>query len=122
MPTIQKFIQTSFENKLLDFHKSGIQLNRGDAILAKMRGFDPWPAKLVDFNGNKKTIKCFFYGTQNTGTIGVKHIIPFSDSFDTVRLILLKNRSDFQKGIKEIEIEYGIPEELSAARDFGAIK
>lgn len=84
----------------MNFQKSGKQLKKGDAILAQMRGYDPWPAKIVDFIGSKKTIKCYFYGSHNTGPVGVKHVIPFTESLETVRLILLRNRIDFSKGIE----------------------
>lgn len=121
MPTLQQFIAISFENQLLNFQKSGINLKKGDYILAKMRGYNPWPARIIDFSGNNKNINCYFYGTNNIGLVGIKHAIPFADSFETVRLICLRNLNGFVKGVKEIETKFGIPNHLSCLREYEAI-
>lgn len=122
MPTIQQFITVSFDNQLQNFKKNEIQLKKGDAILARMKGFDPWPAKIVDFTNDKKIIKCYFFGTHNTGSVGIRNAIPFVDAIETVRLVCLRKPVAFVKGIKEIEIECAIPNEFSCLREFEQIE
>lgn len=117
MPTIEQFFSTTFENQLQIFHKSETQLKIGDLILARMKGYDPWPARILGFKSNNKLIKCYFFGAHNTGDVGAKSAIPFDAAFETVRLVCLRNSNDFIKGIKEIEIESCVPEELSCLRD-----
>lgn len=121
IPTFQQLITATFENQLQNFQNIGMQLKKGDQILARMRGYDPWPAKILDFLNNKKLIKCYFYGTHNTGTVGIKNAIPFGEAFETIRLICLRNPFGFIKGIKEIEIESRVPEENSCLKEFEAI-
>lgn len=124
MPTIEQFVALSFQNQLSEFHKNGPDMKIGDSILAKMRGYDPWPARIMDFSSNMKRIKCYFYGTHNTGFVGFKHVIPFIDAYQTVRLIYLRKtqHSEFVKGIHEIEIEFGVPEQASCLREIGAVE
>lgn len=121
MPTIQQFITASFENQLQIYHKSGIQPKVGDAVLARMRGYDPWPARIIGLKNKNKNVECYFYGAHNSGSVGSKNIIPFVDAFETVRLVCLRNPKNFVKGIQEIEIEFGVPTELSCLKEFDAI-
>lgn len=122
MPSIQKYIAIAFEKQLEIFRQKEMQLKKGDAILAKMRGYDPWPARILDFTNNKKTIKCYFFGTHNTGSIGIRNAIPFADALETIRLICLRNSIGFVKGIMEIETEYGVPKDLSSLKECEAIQ
>lgn len=122
MPTINQFITSSFENQLQHFHNGGTGLKIGDIIIARMRGYSPWPAKIEKFSANKKSFNCYFYGTHNSGPISTKNAIPFADAYPTIRLICLKSPPCFIKGIKEIETEYGIPSELSCLREINSIE
>lgn len=122
MPTIEHFIKTTFEHQLSNFHKSGTELRERDPILARMKGFDPWPARIIEFSSNMKTIKCYFFGTHNTGSVGFKQVIPFVDAFQTVRLVCLRKRPHFVKGVEELEIEYDVPKQLSCLRELEAIQ
>lgn len=98
-----------------------MQLKIGDMILAKMRGYSPWPARVSEFTASKKNIVCFFFGTQNTGSVGVNNVIPFANASEIVRLICLKNVNGFTKGVREIEIECGVPDALSCLNEFMCI-
>lgn len=125
IPTLQHFINTTFEEQLAYFQKSGTQLQKADTILAKMKGYDPWPARIIEYSKNMKSIKCFFFGTHEIGSVGSKQIIPFADAFQTVRLVCLRNialTQHFVKGIQEIEIECGVPKQLSCLREYEAIE
>lgn len=121
MLTIQQYINIAFENQLQIFHKSGMELKEGDAVLARMRGFDPWGARIEGFLNNKKTIKCYFFGTHNIGNVGSKNVLPLAYAPEIIRLISLRKTASFVKGIQEMEIEFGIPKELSCLREFDAI-
>lgn len=121
IPTVQHFIKTTFEEQLAIFHKSGTQLKKADLVLARMRGYDPWPARIIEYSKNMKSIKCFFFGAHNIGPVGFKQVIPFADAFQTVRLVCLRKKQHFEKGIKEIEIECGVPNHLSCLREVEAI-
>lgn len=123
MPSIQQFIDRTFEHQLSIFHKSGTELKKGNLILAKMKGYDPWPARIIELN--KCNMKCYFYGANNTGSVGRKHVIPFADAFETVRLICVgrkRHHIEFVKGIREIEILCGIPKQRSCLREFESIE
>lgn len=122
LPTLQHFIDTAFQNELQVFLKSGKQLKIGDAVLARMRGFQPWPGRVQSFTSNHKTINCFFFGTHNSGPVGSKNVIPFHYAPETVRLVCLKSPNNYIKGVKEIEIECGVPAELSCLNEFKIIK
>lgn len=120
--TIDQFITTTFVKQLKTFHESEFELKIGDAILARMTGFKPWPSKILGFKNNSKIIECYFFGTNNKGPVGSKNVIPFADAFDTIRLVCLLNLPSYAKGIREIEYEFGVPNELSCLRENNAIE
>lgn len=87
-----------------------------------MRGYPPWPAKVLGFTKNGQKIKCSFYGSHNTGSVGIDQAIPFLESFECIRLIKIRNPREFIKGVREIEIEQGIPNIASSLRDYESIE
>lgn len=121
LPTLTHFIDTAYKNELKRFHESDEQLNVGDAVIARMRGFLPWPARVQSFAPNNKMINCYFYGTHNFGLIGKKNIMPFPCARETVRLVCLRSPNGYIKGVKEIEIEHDVPEGLSCLNELKSI-
>lgn len=121
VPTLQHFIDTAFLKELKLFHESGKQFKVGDAVLARMKGYLPWPGRIQRITSNK-IINCYFYGTHNSGPVGAKNIIPFSSAFETVRLVCLRSPNHYIKGVHEIEVEYGVPDELSCMNELKSIE
>lgn len=119
--TLQNLIDRTFKTEANKFAISGAKFKIGDPILAKFSGYCPWPSRLEGFTKNGRRIRCFFYGTHNTGSVDLNQAIPFRNSFEIIRLINLRNTRDFAKGVREIEIENGVPEELSSLREVGTI-
>lgn len=119
-------IDRTFKQQLQSFRKTEKQLEIGDPVLAQMSGYGPWAAKIEGFTKDKKRIKCYFYGSHDRGTVDVTSAIPFPDAFPSIRLINLRKKigpmKDFVKGIKELEIEQGVPENLSSLREFDTIE
>lgn len=120
--TITSAINSTFKNSLKEFEKSKLQLEIGDYVLSRMTGFLPWPSKITSFTKDKRRAMCYFYGSHNNGPVGVKQIIPFKDGFETIQLAKLRHLTDFNKGIREIEIENRIPEEMSSLREIAVIE
>lgn len=116
-PTLENAIKSTFQKSLKEFKETKQNLSIGDFVLARMRSYKPWPAKIVSFSKNMSSIRVHFYGSHNEGSVSSKEIIPFSDAFSTIRLIKIQNPKDFVKGVREIEIENGIPEERSSLRE-----
>lgn len=85
----------------------------GDIVTAKMKGYAPWPAKIISFNKNKKRANVFFFGTANSGSVDVKEMVPFENAFEVMRLLLIRNQTDYSKSVFEVEIVCGIPPEYS---------
>lgn len=101
--------------KLCKFNskRTNIPLEIGQFVMAKMKSYAPWAAKITGFTQNRKKAYVYFYGTHNSGSVEVNEIILFQDSDQVIRMLLLRHLDCFSKGIKEIEIELGIPVELS---------
>lgn len=115
-------IDRTFNNDVARFRRSGKQLEIGDPIMTKMSGYPPWPADIKGFTKDKKRIKCYFYGSHNSGSVDYDKTIPFFDSFETIRLLCLRQPKDFEKGINEIEIKYGVPQHLSCLREIESVE
>lgn len=59
----------------------------GDKVFAKVKGYPPWPARIVGENGKKYNVE--FYGTGETGAIKSEDLFYY-----------LKNKEKFQKPLK----------------------
>ncbi|XP_056648468.1 PC4 and SFRS1-interacting protein-like [Diorhabda sublineata] len=59
----------------------------GDKVFAKVKGYPPWPARIVGENGKKYNVE--FYGTGETGSIKSEDLFYY-----------LKNKEKFQKPLK----------------------
>lgn len=121
-PTLKDLIDTAFQQEVEIFHESGQQLKVGDAVAAKMKGFSPWPGRILHFSSNNKMVNVYFYGTHNTGPVGSKNIVPFPLARETIRLVCLRSPGGFIKGVKELENEHQIPDELSCLVELQPIK
>lgn len=60
VPTIKDLIDAAFQNELGKFYESKQHLKVGDAVVARMKGFLPWPGRIESFSSNNKIINCFF--------------------------------------------------------------
>lgn len=120
-PTLQSVINAAFREAKKKFGESKKQLKSDDYVLAQMRGYAPWPSKIVDFTKNGQRAKCFFYGTRNFGMVETNQIIPFTDAVELVRLINMRNPMNYAKGVRELEIDLGIPSNSSVLRELAAI-
>lgn len=118
--TIVKF-QTKSINKLIDDawlsckkeHKQIIVPN--NIVMAKVRGFQPWPAIVLE-NTNKRAIKVEFFGADENekfGFVSLNEITLFENSANVIRLVLKKNVQKYRKAVQEAEIICGIPSHAS---------
>lgn len=117
VPTLQKLIDTQFTNALTQFARSSRSFKVNDYVLARMRGYPPWPARIVNFTKNGQTMKCYFFGSDNNGSVDYRKAIPFEDAYEVIRLIKIRNPNEFVKGVRELEMKIGIPDILSSVRD-----
>lgn len=119
---LTSIISSLFKDLVKEFENTGNKLNVGDLVLAKMTGFMPWPGKITSFTKDNRRAMCYFYGSHNNGPVGVKQIIPFEKGFETIRLVKMRYLVDFERGVRELEIEHGIPENMSSLRELASIQ
>lgn len=119
-------IDRTFKQHLQDFKKTGNQLKIGDPVLAQMSGYGPWPSLIEDFTKDKKRIKCYFFGSHDRGSVDITKAIPFADAYHVIRLITLRKKigylKEFVKSVKELEIQCGIPINLSSLRELESLE
>lgn len=114
----ENWVQTKREKKL-----SKVILEENDIVMAKMKGYSPWPGKIISFTKTRKSAQVYFYGSHNKGSVEEAEIALFEDSHKVIRLQLLRPLLiDFCKGIREVEIEMQIPAELSIMNEPSALK
>lgn len=88
-----------------------------DIVMAKVRGFSPWPGKVVEIVKNRMKIE--FYGanvSEKFGFVNRDELAFFKNCVDLIQIILERNplkEHKFRKGVKEAEIDCGVPEILS---------
>lgn len=121
-PSLQRVIDDTFNDIIKKFQGSKKELKIGDVVLGRMRGYPPWPARILSFTKNKQSAGCYFYGTHNNGPINACKIVPFKDAFNVVRLIAIRNPSGFKKGVQELEVALGIPDHMSSLKEQASIE
>lgn len=80
-------------------------------VLAKMRSYSPWPAKLISFTDKKAMV--YFFGTNNHGNVPLENVVAFADTNELIRQLLLMKIKFFKRAVREAEVSRGIPIELS---------
>lgn len=93
----------------------------GDYVLARMKGYSPWPAQISTMTKNGCKANCYFFGANNNGSVDLRAIIPFENAFNVIRLLKCRKLKDFEKGVREVEIINGIPENMSSLREIESI-
>lgn len=101
-------INTPCPNKLwenLKASRSTIKTN--SIVLAKMRTYSPWPAKLVAFK--QSTALVYFFGSGNHGEVSTDELVNFEDCLLLIKVLALKKLKNYHKGIREAEVHLRIP-------------
>ncbi|KAL1513093.1 hypothetical protein ABEB36_002562 [Hypothenemus hampei] len=78
-----------------------IDYKPGDKVLAKVKGYPPWPALIVE-NKGKKRYSVLFYGTKETGTIKIEDLYLYSQFKESYVPKYLK-RAGYETAVREIE-------------------
>lgn len=92
-------------------------LKENQIVLAKMKGYPAWPARILSFTKNKKSSTVYFYGSHNSGRVNESELVKFEDAYEVIRLLLLRSTlHQFTKGILEVEREMNIPDESSITK------
>lgn len=94
------------------------KLSVNDLIMTKIRGFLPWPSKVLEITKKKSfdVIKVEFYGAEpfeRFGFVKSNEVAYFKDCINLIKVILQRNPLKFMKGVKEVEVVLGLPESLS---------
>lgn len=120
--TLIQLVNESWAETLREHKKSKFILKENDIIMGKMKGYSPWPGKIISFTKNRKRAQIYFYGTHNTGGVHVNEMAPYDNSRGVIRLQLLRILLGFTKGILEVETETNIPREFSMTNKVEALK
>lgn len=87
----------------------------GEIVIAKMRSYKPWPARILNENG-KTVYWVKFYGKGSHGSVKKVDCISFDKAIECILLFLKCSPNkfdDFNRSIREAEIDLGIPNERS---------
>lgn len=99
-------------NQLKTVGKEYIQI--GVVILCKMKGFCPWPARVISIENTKITVQ-FFGGKKQTHITTVKNIFNFTDSLALIDGYIKGRKSpDYAKAVREAEISVGLLQTMVA--------
>ncbi|XP_060531126.1 PC4 and SFRS1-interacting protein isoform X2 [Cylas formicarius] len=74
---------------------------KGDKVFAKVKGYPPWPAAIVEDIGKRK-YSVIFYGTKETGTIKVEDLCYYLQNRDNYAPKYLK-RAGYEEAVNEID-------------------
>ncbi|XP_066154172.1 uncharacterized protein Jasper isoform X2 [Euwallacea fornicatus] len=77
-----------------------ITYKAGDKVFAKVKGYPPWPAKIVSEAGRKYNV--LFYGTEETGTIKPEDLSYYSKYKNSYVKKYVK-RLGYEDAVKQIE-------------------
>ncbi|XP_001663721.2 hepatoma-derived growth factor [Aedes aegypti] len=73
----------------------------GDLVFAKVKGYPPWPAKILKFE--KKKYNVYFYGTGETANVKMEDVFGYSETKDKYATEKIMKRKGFKEAIVQIE-------------------
>lgn len=120
--TLDYFISNSWSQCKKTFRTSNQSLNVDDLVMAKMKSYSPWAGQITGYTKDKSRAYILFFGTHDKGSVDVAEIVPFNQCHDAIRLLLMRNTSDFHKSIYEIERIMAVPAEMSLLNEQHALK
>lgn len=95
-----------------DFAKSGHHIQNNMISVAKMRGFKPWPCRVIQSESKQNSHFVEFFPRKDKATISSKNVVPFGYAIDClkeyVKAITLDTEG-FVKGVREAELLCRIP-------------
>lgn len=100
---------------------ANIPISVGDLVMARMKTYSAWPARVDGFSKNGKRANVHFFGSNNSGAVEISEIVPFCQCRNVIKLLLLRKLSIFHKGIREIETLMGICSEMSLLKEIEAL-
>lgn len=115
--TLNSLINGAWKVCKMSFRAANTPIREDDLVLAKMKSYSPWPARVDGFSKNKKRMNVYFYGTNNTGIVDAVEVVKFEQCHDVIKLLLLRKISEFHKAVREIESILGIRPELSLLKE-----
>lgn len=83
-----------------------------EVVLATVPGYPPWPARILNING--QTIDVEFFGTGERNPIRCSALTRF----ELNRTIPLLQRKCYRKTMKELEMVLGIPNDVSIFQNY----
>lgn len=90
-------------------------LSEGVVVLAKMRSFAAWPARILSFG--KSYIDVHFFGDDTTGHVSYDNVGLFQDNYQLVQFNLKKNIKGYTRAVSCAEGVLHIPLHLSIFND-----
>lgn len=120
--SLNQLIEGAWRSNKKGFLHSERLLKVDDIVIAKMRGYPPWPGQLASFTKNKKRASVYFFGTHNTGSVDVTEIVPIEFCHEVIRLLLLRKMGEFYKAVAETEVLLKVPDNLSLLKEVEALK
>ncbi|XP_050088918.1 PC4 and SFRS1-interacting protein-like [Anopheles aquasalis] len=73
----------------------------GDLVFAKVKGYPPWPAKIMRIDKAKYNV--YFYGTGETANIKVEDLFPYELSKEKFATEKIMKRKGFKEAMIQIE-------------------
>lgn len=118
VPTLNSLIDSSWRQSKSIQQQLNVQM----IVMAKMKTYSPWPARILELNHAKKRAKVYFFGSNNEGFVDQKEIVEFDKATQTIRLLLIRCNSTFLKAVKEVEKILKVPDNLSLFKKTDAIE
>lgn len=75
--------------------------NVGDLVFAKVKGYPPWPAKIIKIE--KKKYNVYFYGTGETANVKLEDLFDYRHTKDKYATEKIMKRKGFKEAIIQIE-------------------
>lgn len=86
-------------------------LREGQFVLAKMKTYPEWPAKILSFG--KSYVNVYFFGDQTTGNVSFENIGMLKENNQIMRINLRKKIRGYAKAVRCVELASNIPDHLS---------
>ncbi|XP_064551559.1 hepatoma-derived growth factor-related protein 3-like [Drosophila montana] len=88
------------------------QFKKGDFLFAKLKGYRPWPARVLQAGDRKYNV--FFYGTCDTAEVGPKQVYTYTTCIRRLGNLQKLRQNEFKRALLHAEQAVANPAEDQA--------
>lgn len=91
------------------------ELSEGNIVLAHMKSYSAWPARILAFG--KSFVNVYFFGDETTGNVPFENIGFLNENHRLLKFNVQKNVKRYERAVRCMELAIKLPSHLSVLNE-----